>query len=379
MWRLLVQSSMVLPGRGMQQTTLVLNRLRQNMRRDLATPRAPCTAGQRQHPSSIYTTKHIHFNPSTLPPHYTPASSCSSSFLIVFFFFSSSLRLFTMDNRIDFDINESLKNFLSDPSTIATPEAPSQLVDCEQDPESLTAGLINSELNPVVDAVAENPDAITRSVNFDTLQFLLKCAPTSPLSSQTYTSEPDSKLFRLSRTSSQVPPTTLSKILDLIVSALSTQADIAHADLESDEQEALQHHKQLLEVLGFLLQWTISAVETRAAEKSASAPARGRGKGAKAKAGANKDANWDASAQLQTALDIMSKVLKLRLSRIFLTTSERDTFVSLFTRPVYLILESETRVKNTAIRMHCFRVLCIAVKHHGHAFGRFAIAAGIQC
>lgn len=70
-------------------------------------------------------------------------------------------------------------------------------------------------------------------------------------------------------------------------------------------------------------------------------------------------------------MDVMSKVLKLKLARIFVTTSERDTFVSLFTRPVYLILESEARVKNNTIRMHTFKVLCIAVKHHGHAFGPY--------
>ncbi|OCK76560.1 hypothetical protein K432DRAFT_335499 [Lepidopterella palustris CBS 459.81] len=251
-----------------------------------------------------------------------------------------------MDGRINFDINDSLKHYLSDPSSISTPEASSELVECENDPESLTSALVSSELNPVVDAVAENPDAITRSSNFDTLQFLLK-------------------------TSSQIPPSALSKILDLVVSGLSAQAEVVHLDLEADEQETIQHHKQLLEVFGFLLQWTIAAVETKAAEKSASAPvARGRGgKGAKAKAGANKDANWDSSGQLQTALDVMSKVLKLKLAKIFLTTSERDTFISLFTRPVYLVLESEARVKNTAIRMHAFKVLCIAVKHHGHAFG----------
>jgi condensin complex subunit 1 len=122
---------------------------------------------------------------------------------------------------------------------------------------------------------------------------------------------------------------------------------------------------------GFLLRWTISAIETRALEKSASAPAaRGRGKGAKAKAGASKDGTWDASAQLETALDRMSKVLKLKLGRIFVTTSERDTFIGLFTKPVYHILENESRVKSNAIRNNCFRVLCIAVKHHGHAYSR---------
>ncbi|KAH8779334.1 armadillo-type protein [Hyaloscypha finlandica] len=248
-------------------------------------------------------------------------------------------------DSITFDINDALKHYMSDPATISTPEADVNLVDCEHDPESLTNSLINTVLNPIVDSVAETPDAITRSSSFDSLQFLLK-------------------------SSSVLPTHALSKILDLVVSGLSTEADIIHNDLESDEQELISHHKQLLEAFGFLLQWTVAAVETKAAEKSSTAPAaRGRGKAAKAKStGKDKDGNWDSSAQLQTALDIMCKVLKLKLSKIFLTTSERDTFISLFTRPVYMVLESEQRVKSTAIRMHAFKVLCIAVKHHGHGY-----------
>lgn len=172
------------------------------------------------------------------------------------------------------------------------------------------------------------------------------------------------------RHSSFLPPTALSKILDLVTSALSAEADAVHADLEADEQETVQHHKQLLELFGFLLQWTISAVEAKAAEKPASTSGVGRGrKGAKPK---SKDGIWDSSTQLTTAMDVMGKVLKLKLARIFVTTSERDTFISLFTRPVYLILESEARVKSTTIRMHTFKVLCIAVKHHGHAFGAYS-------
>jgi condensin complex subunit 1 len=284
------------------------------------------------------------------------------------FFLLRKLTLHMMDALVDFDINEAIKNYDNDPATIATPEAAQALQECEDEPESLSsAALVNSELNPVVDAIAESPDAITRSANFDTLQFLLKCVPAFPLYSLKKGKEPDCKLFRNSRSSAQIPPTTLGKILDLIVSALSTQADAVHADIEADEQDALPHHKKILEMYGFLLRWTISAVETRAQEKSASAPvARGRGKNAKSKT--TKDGTWDASAQLEAALDRMSKVLKLKLGRIFVTTSERDTFIGLFTKPVYYILENEARVKSTAMRMHCFRVLCIAVKHHGHAY-----------
>jgi condensin complex subunit 1 len=274
-------------------------------------------------------------------------------------------------DSVNFDLNAALRDYLSDPATVPTPEADSNLLDCENDPESLTNSLINTVLNPIVDSVAENPDAITRNSTFDSLQFLLKCVPVSHFSSQNNPTGSISELFKSSRSPAALPTHDLSKILDLVVSGLSAEADIIHNDLEAEEQDIVSHHKQLLEQFGFLLQWTIAAVETKAAEKSSTAPmARGRGKGAKSKTNA-KDSNWDSSAQLQTALDTMCKVLKLKLSKIFLTTSERDTFISLFTRPVYMVLESEQRVKNTAIRMHAFKVLCIAVKHHGHAYGRF--------
>lgn len=321
-----------------------------------------------------------------------------------------------MDN-INFDINEALKLYMSDPSTIPTPEADGSLFDCENDPEALTNGLINPVLNPIIDAVAGNPDAITRSAHFDSLQFLLKCAPISiappslpssllassvarssrcskPRVAESFcnnsflptpesTPPPDnsspvpaiqdhvSELFKNPRYASFLPTHALSKVFDLITSGLAAEADIIHNDLESDEQELLSHHKQLLEIYGFLLQWTISCVEIKAAEKTSTAPvARGRKTKGKKAAGGDKDANWDSAAQLQTSLDTMCKVLRLKLGKIFLTTSERDTFIGLLTRPVYLILESEQRVKNTTIRMHAFKVLCIAVKHHGHGYGR---------
>lgn len=173
-----------------------------------------------------------------------------------------------------------------------------------------------------------------------------------------------------SRYSAFLPTHALSKIFDLITSGLSTEADIVHNDLESDEQDLLSHHKQLLDLYGFLLQWVISCVETKAAEKSSTVPAaRGRKSRSKKAGAVDKDGYWDSAGQLQICLEAMCKVLRLKLGKIFLTTSERDTFIGLLTRPVYLILESEQRVKSTTIRMHAFKVLCIAVKHHGHGYG----------
>jgi len=305
-------------------------------------------------------------------------------------------------DHVNFDINDALKHYMSDPAGIPTPEADGGLVDCENDPEALTNGAVLPVLDAIVDAVAENPDAITQSARFDSLQFLLKCAPVSliPLSScsrgasapnpssslgarrglpSAADREPVSELFKQSRYTSFLPAHALSKLFDLITSGLSAQADVVHHDLESGEQDLLAHHKQLLEIYGFLLQWTIAAVETKAAEKSSAAPApRGRGKPKSKKAAAadgGKDGSWDSATQLQAALDTMCKVLRLKLSKIFLTTSERDTFIGLLTRPVYLVLESEQRVKATTIRMHAFKVLCMAVKHHGHGYGKAPAAS----
>ncbi|TDZ59679.1 Condensin complex subunit 1 [Colletotrichum trifolii] len=292
-------------------------------------------------------------------------------------------------DSVAFDINDALKHYMSDPASIPTPEADGSLFDYENDPEGLTVGVVNPVLNPIVDAVAENPEAITRSAHLDSLQFLLKCAPISPPSVSCSFGPPtsstpasrgpgalrmsiqdrDSEPSFTSRYTAFLPPHALSKIFDLVMSGLAAEADSIHQDLESpDDQETLAHHKQLLEIYGFLLQWTIAAVETKAAEKTSTQPAaRGRGKPKKS-ATTNKDGVWDSATQLQAALDIMSKVLKLKLSKIFLTTSERDTFIGLLTRPVYMVLESEQRIKSTSIRMHAFKVLCIAVKHHGHAY-----------
>ena len=277
---------------------------------------------------------------------------------------------FTMLDHMAFDINDALKTYLSDPASVATLEADGALLDCENDPESLTNSLVNGVLNPIVDSIAENSGALTRSSTFDSLQFLLKCAPNFLASQRNFHSEPDSELFKLSRSASLLPTHSLSKIFDLIISGLSSEADAVHNELETDEQDAFRHQKQMLEMYAFLLQWSISVVEVKAAEKPSGAPTKGRGAGKVAKSkGTAKDGTWDSQAQLQNALETMCKVLKLKLGKIFVTTSERDTFIGLFTRSIYLILENEQRIKNTALRMHAFKVLCIAVKHYGHAFG----------
>ncbi|KAF2157814.1 condensin complex component cnd1 [Myriangium duriaei CBS 260.36] len=249
-----------------------------------------------------------------------------------------------MEALVDFDINEALKRYKDDPATVNTPDAGPALIDCDHDPETLTAGIVNSVLNPIVDAVAENSDALARASIFDSIQYLLK-------------------------QSAAIPASSLSKILDLLISGIVSQADSIHNDLEAEEQDALQHQKRILQMYGFLLQWALSCVDSKSNQEKAAAPAARKGlKAAKFKSNL-KETTWDPSSQTQAVLEAMVKVMRLKLLRVFVATSERDTFISMFTRPVYLLLENEARVKTVGVRMHCFRVLCVAIKHHGHAAG----------
>ena len=95
---------------------------------------------------------------------------------------NAAARQSIMEDQVDFDINESLKLYLSDAATIPTPEANPELLDCENDPDSITTGLVNNVLDPVVDLVAESPEGLMRSSAFDTVQFYLKCVPMIALS-----------------------------------------------------------------------------------------------------------------------------------------------------------------------------------------------------
>lgn len=170
-------------------------------------------------------------------------------------------------------------------------------------------------------------------------------------------------LANIQRIAQHVPATVLAKVLTIVSSGFSNEADIANQDVENDEQETLAQHKHLLEMYGFLMQWCISAVETKAAEKPATAARKG-GKGTKKTVAAE-----DSTAHIQTAMDVMCRVMKLKLNRIFSTTTDRDTFINLVTKSVYMVMESEARMKVTSVRMFCFKVLCIAIKHNGHAVG----------
>ncbi|KAH3672354.1 hypothetical protein WICMUC_004326 [Wickerhamomyces mucosus] len=70
---------------------------------------------------------------------------------------------------------------------------------------------------------------------------------------------------------------------------------------------------------------------------------------------------------LENLMDAICSVMKLHLSKIFLTSPERDLFISVLTRPIYALMENEPRMKVVSIKMYMFKVISMAVKFHGHS------------
>ncbi|SCU90578.1 LADA_0F05072g1_1 [Lachancea dasiensis] len=73
------------------------------------------------------------------------------------------------------------------------------------------------------------------------------------------------------------------------------------------------------------------------------------------------------TSQIENILECTLKLFALNLSRLFPTTPERDLFVGLFTKPLYVLIETEQVLKMPAIKLFIFRIIGIAVKNLGQS------------
>ncbi|OJA20254.1 hypothetical protein AZE42_02694 [Rhizopogon vesiculosus] len=217
----------------------------------------------------------------------------------------------------------------------------------EHDPHSTDPGPL---LQQAVGAIAHSPEDITDPEIFDIFRSLLKY-------------------------SDAVAGAHMSKMLDALLSAFGAQIDAAIRDSKEDDQQVVMAHKLPLEMYAFLVNWFVRAAEKvkAAGEEEAPPPPvkSRRGKGGKVgtsrSAAAKKTEQWTWSDQIPGALELICKALKLKTHRIWVTSPERDAFITCLTHPAYRVAESEQYMKVQKIRMHVYKVICIAVKHHGHA------------
>ncbi|CAG8517034.1 9868_t:CDS:10 [Cetraspora pellucida] len=174
--------------------------------------------------------------------------------------------------------------------------------------------------------------------------------------------------------------TTMNRVLDIILSGFKAEYEATSNDLNEDEEETFSEHRIALEMYGFLLLWLISNAENKADSKSgangtvvATGGRTRRQRQTKSKSSSSSTDNssdeWDWSAQKLIALNLMVKILGLRLKKIWTSTHEKDTFVSLFTKSAYRILENVNNIKDPAIKRVVYQILSTCVKDHNHAFG----------
>ncbi|KAF9233399.1 non-SMC mitotic condensation complex subunit 1-domain-containing protein [Melanogaster broomeanus] len=204
-------------------------------------------------------------------------------------------------------------------------------------------------LQHAVDRIAHSSDAIIEMEIFDIFRSLLKHADA-------------------------VPGPLMSKLLDSIASGFSAQIDATMRDSREDDQQVVMEHKTPLEMYPFLLHWFVSAAEKVKpvveddATQPQPKPRRGRGgKAGTSRAAAKKVESWTWIDQIPATLELFAKAMKLKTHRIWMTSPERDAFITCLTRPAYHIAESEQYMKDAAVKGNVYKVICIAVKNHGHA------------
>lgn len=243
----------------------------------------------------------------------------------------------------EFNLQEELLSLNSDPSLYHIPN--------ELDPTSLSESNLDAHLSSAIDSVVLDPDSVVHSsaITFDIFRSILK-HPSSP----------------------SVGGAVLTKTLDAIVSSLGHHTNavlvMTNGGLAEEDVDAPMVHKTPLEIWAFLLQWFVIIAERGAGRSSSITEAPSKGKGGKKKANQPKLAfTW--SDHLPLVLTAMHRALRLPTSRIWRTTSERETFISCFVKPAYQLCESESHLKSQEIRLGVYKTICLAVKFHSHAFG----------
>lgn len=232
------------------------------------------------------------------------------------------------------------------------------VIEHQIDFESMDPPAIKRHINDLVDQLTDSSEAITQPEVFDTLQSLLKCAP------------------------STLPHSALCSILDVLPSAFDAEVTSTLRDANPNDHTAYKSHRLALEHYAFLLLWLVESCEKRRlrergldgalnsqAEKQKSSRPRSikqKGKGADI----DKNAPFDWTNQIADVMNSMLKALSLKTDFIWPTSQDRDAFVGCFTKPVYQLLEMKVFADNSAIRVTAFKIICTAAKSHGQAYSQ---------
>lgn len=128
-----------------------------------------------------------------------------------------------------------------------------------------------------------------------------------------------------------------------------------------------------MELYGFTVHWFLLLAEEHS---TSSNMVRKNKSGA---AGGHNLKTFDWSAQKLKAFDLASWLLDLKLTKLWTLPPDRLTFVTLFTKPAYQLLENPAHAKSNPIKERIFRVISLCVKQYDHLPGKLRAPQASEC
>ncbi|CAI4892704.1 AFH_G0037940.mRNA.1.CDS.1 [Saccharomyces cerevisiae] len=204
------------------------------------------------------------------------------------------------------------------------------------------------ELNVIIDQLAVSPEQIDASP--DSLEALIDLCHDFP----------------------HLTPKLQTQLSYLISSSLSNLSKDIKANLSSNVNFTeigglIPQWKRHLEEYGYLIQVLLTFLQDELHKVSSQSTNLNRS----AKNSKNDSANVELFKrdcnQMENLLESITKLLEINLSKIFQTTPEKDLFIGLFTRPLFVLLEIEPVTKVSSLKMFIQRILAMCVKNHGQS------------
>jgi condensin complex subunit 1 len=147
--------------------------------------------------------------------------------------------------------------------------------------------------------------------------------------------------------------------------------DSQHTDDATDHQQYLHTmllHRNAVRMYVWLLQWLVSVEEIALIKKgSAALPEKGR-KSKKAKLEEDKSSFWEDENLRERFLTTLLHVLDVDLNRLWAGLNPEETFISLFSKLVFQMLENAANAKCKPIKSAMLLIVAALVKKYAQAF-----------
>ncbi|CAD6638363.1 BAH_G0036810.mRNA.1.CDS.1 [Saccharomyces cerevisiae] len=204
------------------------------------------------------------------------------------------------------------------------------------------------ELNVIIDQLAVSPEQIDASP--DSLEALIDLCHDFP----------------------HLTPKLQTQLSYLISSSLSNLSKDIKANLSSNVNFTeigglIPQWKRHLEEYGYLIQVLLTFLQDELHKVSSQSTNLNRSTKNSKNDSANVELFKRDCNQMENLLESITKLLEINLSKIFQTTPEKDLFIGLFTRPLFVLLEIEPVTKVSSLKMFIQRILAMCVKNHGQS------------